>query len=137
MPTIRSFSSSHPYREDCLRQRVVADVADRRSRLRGSVDELVSWLDDVIREGRCPRCGWGVLPTPPASPAGSRVPACRCIPICSDCGEDESTYPLAPAWWDCGHGDFAAEMEARLRARRAQAGLAPLSVHGWAEHGFD
>lgn len=40
------------------------------------------------RVRRCPRCE-RPLPQPPEWPAGSRITACRSIPICGRCGSDE------------------------------------------------
>lgn len=50
----------------------------------GTADAIV----ENIESGRCPRCE-GPLPEPPVSPAGSRITACRSIPICGRCGSDE------------------------------------------------
>ena len=48
--------------------------------------EMIVWN---IERGHCPRCE-GPLPHLPEYPAGSRVTACRSIPICGPCGSDEA-----------------------------------------------
>ncbi|WP_460009536.1 hypothetical protein [Mycobacterium avium] len=53
-----------------------------------------------IEHGWCPRCG-GPLPTMPEYPAGSRITACRSIPICGRCGCDEVSEAVDAA---TGHG---------------------------------
>lgn len=42
-----------------------------------------------IEHGWCPRCE-DPLPDLPEFPAGSRITACRSIPICRRCGQDEA-----------------------------------------------
>jgi hypothetical protein len=73
---IRSFSGTHDWHQTVL----VDTDADNE----GNADDII-WN---IEHSRCPRCE-GPLPQPPEYPAGSRITACRSIPICGRCGEDE------------------------------------------------
>lgn len=103
-PDLRSFSGTHSYRPTC-----VSDAAKLAAVTDFGFDPFDAAAQDKIgahwagvvtgrlERGQCPRCR-GPLPTvsePP--PAGSRITACRCIPICASCGSDEATYPL-PLW---------------------------------------
>lgn len=115
--TIQSFSGTHPYRVECLEQRIRADADDDYL----SVEEQVYELDLRISEGLCPRCG-GEMPESQPAPwggatagAGSRVTSCRCIPVCGMCGSDEATYPVSPAWWEPGIIDWREEIAERQR----------------------
>lgn len=54
----------------------------------GRAQETTTALTQVIDLGKCPRCG-EPLPLLPEYPAGSRITACRCIPICGPCGTHE------------------------------------------------
>jgi hypothetical protein len=78
----RSFSDTRAYRVKCLRRRIRAEVAALEA------DNLAGELDGLLVDYLCPRCTapfeHGLLP------AGSRVTSCRCIPVCSRCGEHES-----------------------------------------------
>jgi len=62
-----------------------------------------------VSVGCCPRCGSG-LPKPPVSPAGSRVTACRCIPICGTCGEHEALSTTSPSEWPLDPEDVREQM---------------------------
>jgi hypothetical protein len=79
--TIRTFSGTHDFDPTVL--------VDTDADVEGKADEII-W---DIENGRCPRCE-GPLPTPPEYPAGSRITACRSIPICGRCGEDEAFEQL-------------------------------------------
>lgn len=97
---LRSFSGTHDYRAGCVS--AAAELAAVTDFGYSPDDDGVSkigahWAATVteqLESGRCPRCR-GKMPEPPMIPAGSRVTACRCIPIC--CGSDEATYPI-PLW---------------------------------------
>lgn len=73
---IRTFSGTHAFDPSVL--------ADTDAYEEGTDEQII----DDIKGGRCPRC-WGPLPTRSELPAGSRVTACRSIPICGRCGSDE------------------------------------------------
>lgn len=102
-PDLRSFSGTHAYRPTCVSGAAkLAAVTDFGF---DPVDDAAlekigaHWAEVVagrLDRGQCPRCR-GALPELPELPAGSRVTACRCIPICGSCGADEATYPL-PLW---------------------------------------
>jgi len=75
---IRTFSGTHAWDPS-----VLVDT-DANANEQGNADDIV-W---DIEHGLCPRCE-GPLPTMPGFPAGSRITACRSIPICGRCGLDE------------------------------------------------
>jgi hypothetical protein len=77
VPGARTFSGTHDFDPTVL----VDTDADEQ----GTADDII-WN---IGNGRCPRCE-GPLPTAPEFPAGSRITACRSIPICGRCGADET-----------------------------------------------
>lgn len=76
MTTLRTFSGTHSWHSSVLN--------DTDAYEEGNADEII----DNIESGRCPRCE-RPLPQPPEWPAGSRITACRSIPICGRCGSDE------------------------------------------------
>jgi len=94
--TIRTFSGAHPFRpsclieayEDCMRYEYT-DPKDRREEAVEFVEERLPTID----AGRCARCNgdledWEI-------PSGSRLTACRCIPLCTTCGRAEALSGLA------------------------------------------
>jgi hypothetical protein len=58
-------------------------------------------VTEAIAAGRCPRCS-GPLGD---YPAGSRITACRCIPICSTCGGQEPFVLFAVTCWPVTQAD--------------------------------
>ncbi len=89
--TIESFSGSGPWHP--------AVLMDTNAEESGTALQIVS----DIHEGRCPRCQ-RPLPTGREFPAGSRITACRSIPICGQCGEDEAHQAMDAALYGIGHG---------------------------------
>jgi hypothetical protein len=99
---ITSFSGAHPFRPQCLREKLLAEWPDYYREEYGVTEAALSYRDSaqaladvddqavaiigLIGEGLCPRCGEGDL----QYPAGSRVTSCRCIPICAACSDHES-----------------------------------------------
>ena len=86
---IRSFSGLTPFRPaDLLEQlRVDEEAKDEDSRIADDLlIKLATHLTRLVDGHRCPRCDTAL---PDEMPAGSRVTACRCIPICSLCGQAE------------------------------------------------
>lgn len=81
---VRSFSGSHPFRPVHLLEALAVEAPEGAD-LVGIAAELTERVD----AGRCPRCGRH-LPEMPEFPAGSRITACRCIPICGPCGVHEA-----------------------------------------------
>jgi len=79
--SVRSFSGTHDWHPSVL--------IDTDADVEGNADDII----DNIESGRCPRCE-RPLPEPPEFPAGSRVTACRSIPICGPCGSDEAYEAL-------------------------------------------
>ena len=162
---VNSFSGTHPYRPQCVIDSIVADFVACDFDTRGPATERAAQITERIDAGECPRC---LAPLPdgdPERPAGSRVTACRCIPICGRCGSDE-TYqsalgrPMSRAWqWPVRKGAITRrrrEIETRLAPTRAEmttdsAGapvlltedgvtpvvLRPPSSGGWAQYGYD
>jgi len=139
--TIRTFSGTHDFDPSVL----VDTDADER----GNADEIL----ENVRDGRCPRCE-GPLPAPPEYPAGSRVTACRSIPICGRCGHDEA---LSGGLQSAGCWPLPTEeIEERAARFREHARLAiltegghlitesgstpvtnPRETGGWVQHGTD
>jgi hypothetical protein len=80
---IRSFSGTHSFRLSCVLE-VDPDDGD--------------YYTKCYDLGLCPRCE-RPLPTLPVLPSGSRVTRCRCVPICGECGTDESFEVVGPDEW--------------------------------------
>lgn len=153
MTEITSYSGTHPYRERCLASRVQADASDGADVYYSDVAEQVHELDEAIAQGQCPRCGQGLPDHRP--PAGSRVTACRCVPICPACGADEATTSIGPHQWRPTDPEFATERDQRLAAWEEAArpshmvgdqmltedGVSKVEMRphpgGWAEYGRD
>jgi len=147
--TIRTFSGTHDWHSVVL----IDTDADEQ----GTADDIIQ----DIEAGRCPRC-WGPLPTMPEYPAGSRITACRSIPICGRCGSDEVFEQLDGAaglgWGLSSAGcwplliDDIEERRARYMQQMKPAilttdgqmitdeGVAPVVIPfntgGWAQYGF-
>ncbi|HME79333.1 MAG TPA: hypothetical protein VKI00_27845 [Mycobacterium sp.] len=88
---IYTFSGTHAWHPSVLND---TDVDEG-----GDADQII-W---DIENGFCPRCD-RPLPQGRELPAGSRVTACRSIPICGPCGSDEVHEALdggisGPSWW--------------------------------------
>jgi hypothetical protein len=87
----RTFSGTHPFHLTVLTVLTDTDAYEE-----GNADQII----EDIEAGRCPRCQ-GPLPMMPEFRAGSRITACRAIPICGRCGSDEVYERLDGAQ---GHG---------------------------------
>ena len=80
---------THDFRPECVRAEL-----ERHLDLQGDVERgvlahaLVALLHD-IDHGACPRCQGPIRTADGRDPVGSRVRACRCIPICALCGDLE------------------------------------------------
>jgi hypothetical protein len=117
MPALRTFSGSHAFRSEHL-----AEAMDGGGWLEGLLSN--------IRLGTCPRCNGPLLPRGEGEiPSGSRVTACRCIPICYECGEDEGFTS-----WEGGLDSAADwpierdEMMARIGGFKKRTGLREISI---------
>jgi hypothetical protein len=86
-----------------------------------AVVEIVRRIDS----GRCPRCERPLS----GYPAGSRATRCRCIPVCSACGEQEAFRP------------FLMELTAWVTRPSSPDGAfkvrVPHATGGWGEFGHD
>jgi hypothetical protein len=141
----RSFSGTHEFFPQCL-----AELLDEEP-------EQINNIRKDIEAGCCPRC-WGALPSPPVSPAGSRVTRCRCVPICGPCGEHEAMGLVHPGDWPLEPDDVRDELEEWYRQAETTTGIitggpdgAPVLITeqgattpklrphsgGWAEFGHD
>jgi hypothetical protein len=115
-----SFSGVHEFRVACLREAVTLayredEVEDRRA------DDLLEGIIEGIREGRCPRCGGDYKAD--EIPAGSRLTACRCVPVCTDCGRNEAWNHFNDWFTPPGYWPIGSDSEA---SRRRDAGVEPL-----------
>jgi hypothetical protein len=90
----RSFSGAHPFRPQCLVTALEPSSDPKGEALVERATHLVGEID----RGRCPRCG-GPLSTASGLPAGSRVTACRCVPICGSCGAHEALFGGQAVQW--------------------------------------
>jgi hypothetical protein len=116
--TVRSFSSAHPYTPACLLPVLDADRIE--TELGITVAELVEEITEAIAEHVCPRCR-GPLPQLPIRPAGSHATDCRCVPICSTCGDHESlTGLIDPIYWPLDR-DIVTAYVADIRAHTTPA----------------
>jgi hypothetical protein len=126
---VDSFSGAHPFRPAHLK------AVLEREEPTADIDELVWALEALVTEidtGRCPRCGNGLdsgygpdgVQIAGLTPSGSRVTACRCVPVCSICSGHESlVYPLqefryGPWDWMCdprSQDEMKTELDAVLR----------------------
>ena len=107
MTTLRTFSGTHSWHSSVLN--------DTDAYEEGNADEII----DNIESGRCPRCE-RPLPQPPEWPAGSRITACRSIPICGRCGSDEVYEQLDGAQgYGWGLSSAGVLADPRRRDRRA------------------
>jgi hypothetical protein len=141
---IRSFSGTHGWHPIVL--------LDTDAHEAETAEEIIY----NIESGRCPRCD-GPLPTPPEYPAGSRVTACRSIPICGRCGSDEvdeqlSTGLSSPGCWPIPLAEIEArraQWEGALKAAILSGDtlinddgaepitlINPCNTGGWAQYGF-
>lgn len=138
--SIRSFSGMHDWHPSAL---IDTDADD------GGDPDTIIWN---IENSRCPRCE-RPLPELPEYPAGSRITACRSIPICGPCGSDEVDH-LAPAsYWpvdvdeiDARRSRFESftqtgilELDSDTPVVLTEAGATPImhpcNTGGWAQYG--
>ena len=88
---VETFSGSHPFRPQCLRETLADDFVhegyDRPDALDEVEDHLLALLD-LVDAHRCVRCGAHYNER--EIPSGSRQTSCRCIPVCSTCGQAEA-----------------------------------------------
>lgn len=89
-PVKSSSTGRHRPSAACLGGRVL-EFAPDEALARG----IVALHLNAINAGRCPRCGDELDPMP----AGSRVTDCRCIPVCTACGNDEPRDNVRLADW--------------------------------------
>jgi len=100
---VRAASGTHPFRVEHLREAYLAGAPEPEAE--AEVAEVVEGLAKLIEDGYCPRCHERPLPdSDPVTPSGSRMTACRCIPVCSECGGHESLPELFGGftpwqWW--------------------------------------
>ena len=91
--TINTFSGAHPFNPQHLIDAYL-ESAEGEGYDRDEAAELVAELMENVGEGRCLRCGArfdnGEIPS------GSKVTACRCIPVCFVCasGEDYTNHAM-------------------------------------------
>lgn len=55
-------------------------------------EEFIERIEQLLAEGRCPRCKGDL----PKNPWGSLIAPCRCIPLCWTCGADELAFGPLP-----------------------------------------
>ena len=77
--------ATHPFRPTCLRSELERHLDQQGEVDRGVVVHTLVGLLHDIDHGACPRCQGPSRTLPGGIPAGSRVTACRCIPICAEC----------------------------------------------------
>ena len=118
MKMIRTFSGMHAFRQSCLRFEIERGLNDEAQAGNGDVDEIESDADEIeeqllalIETEKCPRCEGGYQEK--EIPSGSRVSACRCIPVCWRCGRQEPHVLWAPNAWPIGQ-DIAAFIDTQL-----------------------
>lgn len=92
-PVTKTVDGTHPVRAECI-ARALMDSIDDTDTVRQRMGTFVL----LLAGGRCPRCQ-EILDD---ISSGSGVTECRCIPVCGDCGLEESTdfrdiseWPLA------------------------------------------
>lgn len=90
--SISTFSGAHPFRPQCLVDAYAAQMLDEWDgdpvqALKIALEEVPALLA-LIDVGRCPRCAGTYMKG--EIPSGSRVTACRCVPVCRVCGEMET-----------------------------------------------
>ncbi|WP_299442265.1 hypothetical protein [uncultured Phycicoccus sp.] len=161
----QSFSGTHEYNPECLagvsRNSYVA-VGFAPEEVESVIRDKVDTVSNSIMRGICPRCAGPLRSAGPGAPAGSRITRCRCIPICSACGEDETSQQVlgqrltAPWNWPVSRGSMtrrANSVKGRCGPAFAVAdsngdllvlddrGVTPLvnppNTGGWNEDGFD
>lgn len=87
MEALRTLSGAHPFRPACLKAKLELEALDDPG-LEGQVLDALEELVWEIDRGFCPRCREGDVRE--KFPDGSRITACRCVPICHACGEHEA-----------------------------------------------
>jgi len=107
--TAGSFSGCHPFRNQCLREQLLTewpgyhrdeygdDLEDYVAEREADPDDQAVVITSTIDAGRCPRCD-ELFPAD-RLPAGSRVTACRCIPVCPACGDHEALVVMPAISW--------------------------------------
>jgi len=107
--TAGSFSGCHPFRIQCLREQLLTewpgyhrdeygdDLEDYVAEREADPDDQAVVITSTIDAGRCPRCD-ELFPAD-RLPAGSRVTACRCIPVCPACGDHEALVVMPAISW--------------------------------------
>lgn len=158
MTTFESFSGTHPYRPECAANAVELDWHGQipEATLQDAIRRHSTRVTELLEAGKCPRCRQRFDVT---RAAGSRTTSCRCIPICSKCGEDEalqenfSKQGLAQVWqWPISASartrrarkfeESAREVTATLAdgALLTEDGVMEIpapSTGGWAQYGYD
>jgi hypothetical protein len=122
--------AAHSFRSQCVRAELERHLDEHGDDERAVLAHAIVALLHDVDHGVCMRCE-GPLVSDDGAPVGSRVRACRCIPICARCGELEmkeaavGTLTTVFDWYR--DREVRAEVERDLRsvAPVEQAGLEP------------
>jgi hypothetical protein len=113
--------------------------------LRFDVLDHVETLVQMIDAGRCPRCEDPL----PSVPAGSKATPCRCIPVCSSCGDQEDFALISALSWpldaeereecDYEYEEALCRIGEKVTTMEVETSTLELQEHpgGWAEYGYD
>jgi hypothetical protein len=156
---VTTFSGIHAFRRACVVEAIRDEIAMIGLEFPTvfvadacTVEEIADAVVDNIDAGLCPRCGAQFPANPNWMPAGSRVTACRCIPVCATCGDREAYDLVGPLRWpldECENEevddllarrvplDAILSDDALIDAAGAHQLVPRPHPGGWAEHGFD
>lgn len=163
--TIRSFSGAHPIRPQCVIAVVrsgLFSTGEKPDDLdEDSLSDVVVNIVHAVDAHRCPRCNEPLTESKSGSGfwmnAGSRVTRCRCIPICSRCGEHEALegrfaksklgirdWPTSPdearadlyRWWKGATRNTGVLTEGHLLTGDGISVLQSQNTGGWREYGY-
>ena len=84
-----SLVGAHAFRAQCLKAELERHLDEHGIVEAGPLGHALAALLHDIDHGICPRCAGPLRSFQDYEPVGSRVRACRCIPICAHCGELE------------------------------------------------
>lgn len=149
-----SYSGTHPYRPQCAIESITRD--DWGFDATSVATDWVVSVTQQVDQGVCARCGED-FPGGDVLPAGSRLTACRCIPVCGPCGEDEANQQIlgrevSPVWkWPVRKSDRTKRRNKVMEHAEPAilSGDTILTEHGatkvdltprsggWAQYGYD
>lgn len=90
MASDASTVAAHAFRPQCLKAELDRHLDRHGAVEAGSLAHALAALLHDIDHGACPRCQGPLRSFGDEEPVGSRVRACRCIPVCGPCGELEA-----------------------------------------------